>query len=433
MPQHIRDQLDKIFAAAHCEHLLEAALDWWVTSGAATLEELNDEWTFEEFEKDMDEKGNGLKKLQSHRLKNAIKEALGEVVTVKNTFIDDYKKPTEASALSRAQTVAGNYSGHIGGSLQEKAQSVESTTSRITEDEEWTAPAPKDGDITPGRRMSTPKMSSSLYRIETHEDHGFGQYKNFLERFGTHEDYGFSMPYHQAPGVESTAEDDSAERDEPPGLDPFLPPPPGMGMPMMAPHVPMMPMMPMMPMTPMTMPWPPWIPMGYQNPGAEREMKPQTVQFVRKHYRRRDGKNEHRNQYHWTVDGRKLRSSDREAVSPQFTVKDCYDLEFKLVLKPKVVEYVKGGSSFRNSRGKGYIELRCVSENSALMLCEATLSFKLSISSAKRTEKFRGSVFHNFRERATCGLVESQDEWEFGKIVDDTGTFIVILECDPKT
>lgn len=432
VPPALCKQLDEVFTAAHCEELLEAAKKWCTENGAWCLNELAADDVFPEFQQEL-----GLKKLQARRLKEAMKDALGVApertassepigaeslgaesladLEVKNTFVD-YKQPPLSSVLtdkSRAQTVGGYFSGNRNtGSLPEVAEDEE--------DAEY-------GDDFLGKSEALPQ--SALTRLETHEDYGFSQHGRSLERYGTHEDYGYSLPYQAPPGIEKSTEEEMVSPDGTPLPNPFMPPP---GMPM-APMYPMMPMYPMNPMMPM-MPMMPgmYMPGAMADAGVERKAKAQTVVPVYKHYRRRDGRNEHRMQYHWTVDGKKLRSSDREAVSPPFTVKDCFNLEFKLVLKPKVVEYVKGGSSFRNSRGKGYIELRCVSEHDALMSCEATLSFKLSIKSAKRTEKFRGSVFHCFRDRATCGLVESQDEWEFGKIVDDTGTFVVILECDPK-
>jgi len=345
---------------------------------------------------------------------------MGDKFEVKNTFVHE-KLPSAQllAAGNKAKTVIGNYSG----SAPERSLTQES--------DDWTAPKGLDD-------LTSPKLARSpLQRADpTHEDIGFSRHP-LLERYSTHDDYGFGS-YLQAPGLANTTEEEGVSEETDAPLNPLVPPgfPPMVpGMLPMAPYGMMPPMMPMMPMPMPGMYMPPGMsyPMYPNSGGDSKTMKTQTVEYVSKPRRRRDGRQERLNQYHWTVDGKKLRSSDREAVSPAFKVMDCGDLEFKLVLKPKVVEYTKGGSSFKNSNGKGYIELRCVSDNDALMTCEATLSFKLSIKSAKRTEKFRGPVFHNFRERATCGLVESQDEWDFRRIVDDTNTFVVILECDPKS
>merc|ERR1740130_765235 len=49
-----------------------------------------------------------------------------------------------------------------------------------------------------------------------------------------------------------------------------------------------------------------------------------------------------RERIRWTVDARKLKSSDREAVSPTFEVSCGAQISFKMVLKPKVMDSNKG-------------------------------------------------------------------------------------------
>merc|ERR1711865_29546 len=51
-----------------------------------------------------------------------------------------------------------------------------------------------------------------------------------------------------------------------------------------------------------------------------------------------------RERIRWTVDARKLKSSDREAVSPTFEVSCGGVISFKMVLKPKVMDSNKGGA-----------------------------------------------------------------------------------------
>merc|ERR550532_3353364 len=45
----------------------------------------------------------------------------------------------------------------------------------------------------------------------------------------------------------------------------------------------------------------------------------------------------------WTVDARKLKSKDREAVSPTFHLSCGSPMEFKLVIRPKKIEDARGG------------------------------------------------------------------------------------------
>jgi len=137
-----------------------------------------------------------------------------------------------------------------------------------------------------------------------------------------------------------------------------------------------------------------------------------------------------RERIRWTVDARKLKSSDREAVSPSFEVSCGGPVSFKMVLKPKVMDSNKGGACFKKSRNKGYVELRCVTDlDNATLNFRPALTFRFQVASEKRSEPFRGPVRHNFAERAIRGLPEGQDEWDFGKVVDrDSNTFCIVLE-----
>merc|ERR1719181_1250376 len=91
-----------------------------------------------------------------------------------------------------------------------------------------------------------------------------------------------------------------------------------------------------------------------------------------------------RERIRWTVDSRKLKSSDREAVSPIFTVSCGGEVNFKMVLKPKVMDSNKGGACFKKSRNKGNVEMRCVSDLETLgPLVKPSLTFRLQVGSAK--------------------------------------------------
>jgi len=132
----------------------------------------------------------------------------------------------------------------------------------------------------------------------------------------------------------------------------------------------------------------------------------------------------------WAGDAMKWKSSDREAVSPPFSVKD---LMFKIVLKPKAVSILKGKASFKASMNKGYVELRCLTDfyTAPHLENQATLSFHLQIANGNLniSEPLRGPVQHNFADRANCGLPAGQDEWDFSNVLDDSdGTFSIIME-----
>eukprot|EP00747_Dinoflagellata_sp_TGD_P072269 gnl/TRDRNA2_/TRDRNA2_157408_c4_seq5.p1 gnl/TRDRNA2_/TRDRNA2_157408_c4~~gnl/TRDRNA2_/TRDRNA2_157408_c4_seq5.p1 ORF type:complete len:274 (-),score=42.22 gnl/TRDRNA2_/TRDRNA2_157408_c4_seq5:136-876(-) len=131
----------------------------------------------------------------------------------------------------------------------------------------------------------------------------------------------------------------------------------------------------------------------------------------------------------WTVDARKLRSTDREAVSPPFEL-SLSPVQFKMVMRPKASSDGKGGSSFKKSGGRGTLELRCLSKvdtGSGL-----TVKFRVAIGSGSdlsTQEAFRGPVRHDFAEKPICGLPEGQEEWDFARAVDqETQTFTICLE-----
>lgn len=60
----------------------------------------------------------------------------------------------------------------------------------------------------------------------------------------------------------------------------------------------------------------------------------------------------------WTVDARKLKASDKVAVSPAFQVPTAPG-NFRMMLLPKVVDDRKGGASFKRAKGKGLVQVKC--------------------------------------------------------------------------
>jgi len=129
----------------------------------------------------------------------------------------------------------------------------------------------------------------------------------------------------------------------------------------------------------------------------------------------------------WTVDAKKLKTTDREAVSPTFILSCGSPMEFKLVIRPKKIEDCRGGACFRKARGKGTVQLRIltgVDETTS-----PTVTFRIAVGSQSHKHRPRGPVRHNFADRPICGLPEGKDEWDFTKTVDEaTHTFVVCLE-----
>jgi len=131
----------------------------------------------------------------------------------------------------------------------------------------------------------------------------------------------------------------------------------------------------------------------------------------------------------WTVDARKLASSDREAVSTAFNLGlPSGPAQFKIIIRPTVVSTDRRGSCFKKAKGKGSVELRCLEQMDSST--HQPLRFRLAVGShGSWGEEARGPVEHNFADRALCSLPEPLREWDFGSHVDrQTQTFDVCLE-----
>jgi len=431
----LQEALREALAAAHLEGFFDTAKAWCKENGAWELEELAAPDVFPDFAKDIN-----LKRLEAKRLLQIFSSSgdqedgspVGTVhhlepsfsssfsafsgpqsgVVVRNTFIDDVR-PTAAE---------------LGGN---RSQTVPITGRQVSEDEdeddavdaEDGADADSTGRDAPGSPI--PVVSANLLTCKTQT---FDQWEpqSYWEQAFT--------------DIKGDAESDKVPetgRADPASSSASVPPPAGLvymppqmwGMPMMG--YPMMPQMaPMMDAAAAHSQMQMGGMMGMAAP-MEALNKPAAAPKPRSQVMERAfSMHSQCERFRWTVDSRKLKSSDREAVSPTFEV-SCGDIiHFKMVLKPKVMDSQKGGACFKRSRNKGYIELRCVTDlEQAGPTVKPTLTFRLQVASARRQEHFRGPVRHNFADRAICGLPEGQDEWDFGKVVDhNNSTFGIVLE-----
>lgn len=133
----------------------------------------------------------------------------------------------------------------------------------------------------------------------------------------------------------------------------------------------------------------------------------------------------------WTVDARKLKGNDKQAVSPPFDIVfGTNRVTFKMMIYPKAHDESKGGASFKKSRGQGFIQLKCEGDLSA---GGEAVTFWLSIGSQTLRESDRGPAQHNFVHSAVCGLPRTHEEWDFLKVVDHNSmTFNVYLTVMPQ-
>lgn len=129
----------------------------------------------------------------------------------------------------------------------------------------------------------------------------------------------------------------------------------------------------------------------------------------------------------WTVDARKIKGTDKVVVSPPFEVQSMCSAVFKMMITPKFVMDGKGGASFKKSKGKGSVQLKCESQ---LGVDEGTMSFRIRIGCNDGNLSLRCQDEWNF---ADVPLYTCQEERDFAKSVDVAKrSFSVILEVGPK-
>jgi hypothetical protein len=125
----------------------------------------------------------------------------------------------------------------------------------------------------------------------------------------------------------------------------------------------------------------------------------------------------------WPVDSRKLVSTDKQVISPQFAAAGAY---FRLMLKPTSVGEKKGQASFRKAKGRGFIEVKLVDG------VAPKISFYLSVGVDDKEgspQVPRGPVQHDFGNGIVCGLPPDKQEWNFAEAVESsTGTFQVQMK-----
>jgi len=139
---------------------------------------------------------------------------------------------------------------------------------------------------------------------------------------------------------------------------------------------------------------------------------------------------------YWIVDARKLKANDKVAVSPAFeiTCGSGTPITLKLMMYPKAVSKGKGCASFKNAKGRGFVQLKCESDVRNFM--SGPLTFRLGISSGSAEgatqEAPRGPVTHDFADGVVCGLPKEEGEWDFSRVVDQASqTLAVFLEILP--
>lgn len=124
----------------------------------------------------------------------------------------------------------------------------------------------------------------------------------------------------------------------------------------------------------------------------------------------------------WIVDARKIKGTDKVIVSPPFEVPSLSSSIFKMMITPKLVMEGKGGASFKKSKGRGTVQLKCESQ----LDDGGTLAFQMSAGCGESNVLFVCQEEWNF---ADVPLYHCQEECDFTKCLDVAKrSFSVILE-----
>lgn len=107
----------------------------------------------------------------------------------------------------------------------------------------------------------------------------------------------------------------------------------------------------------------------------------------------------------WTLPGSKLKSGDQKAVSLPFELllgSGCRE-KFKLMLFPKVSFDGKGGRSFKKSKGKGYLQLKCEADS---VSAGSTIMFRFYVDGQRAASSCM--VTHDFSKHAVCAMPKDE-------------------------
>jgi len=142
----------------------------------------------------------------------------------------------------------------------------------------------------------------------------------------------------------------------------------------------------------------------------------------------------------WTVDARKLKSSDKIVVSPPFEVASV-SRRFKMMLCPRSISEKKGGACFKNAKGRGFVQLKSETGETAEGLGLVTINISVGAGRADSAWQtpLKDPVHHDFDECGVCSLEAKseatlpesteKDDWNFLQAVDVASqTFAVRLE-----
>lgn len=127
----------------------------------------------------------------------------------------------------------------------------------------------------------------------------------------------------------------------------------------------------------------------------------------------------------WLVKESRLRSLDKQAVSPSFKISlpDQDSATFRIMITPAARSDSRGAGSFKQSKGRGRISVKCVEPPADMK--HMTLTLSLRVGEGPTGEPQRGPFTHDFIDRS-C-FEQQDDTWNFGLACDSRRVFAIQL------
>jgi hypothetical protein len=132
----------------------------------------------------------------------------------------------------------------------------------------------------------------------------------------------------------------------------------------------------------------------------------------------------------WLSDAGALRKRERQIVSSRFSVQagESKRLDLKIVMHPE------GHGSFRDSNGRGSIQLKCDTWFESFSSCN--FQYRVWLGEGQLMQEPRGPFSHDFSKNSICRLPKDCEIFDFASVLEHAANsetfavFIEILSCE---
>lgn len=127
----------------------------------------------------------------------------------------------------------------------------------------------------------------------------------------------------------------------------------------------------------------------------------------------------------WRIDAKKLRSRDRQAISPPFELTVAQGgpaIMFKLMLTSLSAAGGKGGNSFKSSK-RGCVQLKCQGDQ---MGAAGNLRIFFSMHGLNVSLPRRGPMTHDFSFSAVASLSGTDTEWHLASLLAEGSAYLTV-------